>query len=898
MASNSRLNFIDIDEGLSFVETDTTIKGYMVCRSKKGTSEAMYIPPNNEAMIHSMFGLPTADYPDLVEAVAFNKEYGLYISAPAGTNEEYPSTYGGSYLTKYGLFDFENVTDKDNPNFIVKIGVGNESLVGEQVLDSDKLSIVSLSTYDSSNRAVQGGIKFKCSPKIFASANTFDFNFWGVEGGADKGVYTYQIENGEVFCLTKQGTKVTDTNDTPVVCGYLKEDFIYLGDCSKASDSSGASIGASSNTLNHNLIPFIVFDKFAYGYKEAVTDVDATIPNEDIKKCLITGKKVSKGDKTIHQPLSTLTNTLTWNFDIKKDSYMYFVQKSPSETPTNINITKIGYDKYKYDHSLQYFIGEYTDKDSATIGITDEDALKYTSTNADSLFAKVTIRENYKGFTEIEDESELQEVLEKSYYVSILKKVFDYKNNQYYFEDVSSDYRTQTIKLTDLLLRDEEVDTTFTNTIWDIENLETINNVTKHTATFVAEPAKDVTFNTITFNISEEVKPGVQTSGGDFHGSLSETGKDSYGSNIFLTNILPEDALSFIEVKVLRTFDKEATSGFFTGIKLVNNVGAGAKVHNFDISGTRFMTKLVDDNIEAGMVGSAWTNDFFDGLAEGWAEALKPKYDDCSLFMECTGQELFKPTLVGIRKEHFLATVISPKIITQAEFLAPNTIVVSGRAVGTAQIVGEFLVIDPYTSRKYWCMPIGDVGVNLARIMDLKLGGYAPMFKNATGGLGGQLARPVLKAKYDFGSEFLSIMDKKKGIIPITYTADDGLMMTSQKSTKDPAEETDWSFLGHSMSFDLCKREIRDTVMKPQIGKRNNTKWQEIREKDLIIILDKRVSGASAIWDSYSINIKNANTDAVKRARKFVIKVKVKVSVYSESVDLEFTNVGQETVLN
>src|SRR5574344_2720940 len=98
-----RLQFIDVDESYTINTTESAIKGFMVVRAPKGTTEAMYFPYGNEKTINAMIGLQTANWPDLYEAIAFNTEYGLYISAPPGAAQNYPSYYGGVYLTTSGL---------------------------------------------------------------------------------------------------------------------------------------------------------------------------------------------------------------------------------------------------------------------------------------------------------------------------------------------------------------------------------------------------------------------------------------------------------------------------------------------------------------------------------------------------------------------------------------------------------------------------------------------------------------------------------------------------------------------------------------------------------------------------------------------------------------------------
>ena len=165
------------------------------------------------------------------------------------------------------------------------------------------------------------------------------------------------------------------------------------------------------------------------------------------------------------------------------------------------------------------------------------------------------------------------------------------------------------------------------------------------------------------------------------------------------------------------------------------------------------------------------------GYNDGIIEAQQNCYDDALIFMECSGQEQFKSKLMSLRTVyHDTCTIISPKIITKAEFNKPETITVSGRSKGTAQYIGEFKMYDTYTGKYYWCQPIGDVGVNLARIMEKKLGGIAPAGTNDSSGLGGVLSRAVLDKKWDFSDDALRIMDEK-GLNPITYDAKNGLMM-------------------------------------------------------------------------------------------------------------------------
>ena len=350
----------------------------------------------------------------------------------------------------------------------------------------------------------------------------------------------------------------------------------------------------------------------------------------------------------------------------------------------------------------------------------------------------------------------------------------------------------------------------------------------------------------------------------------------------------------FVDIYPDKLFDEFCNRrGCYTGNRIENGT-------LITLKGQRNLTNVVRENVAAGVNGCS-TNDsaFLPAMKEGWNYMISDPetYDPTNVAMDPTGYEDLKPLLLSARQTFKMTTFISPKSITQAEYENPNLITVAGRGRGTAQYVGEFLVKDPYTNKKYWMKPIGYVGLKLARIIDLRLGGAAPMWNDDSNGLGGQLACSVLKARWPFKDSATEIMDKK-GINPIIYNNSDGVMIVSQRSTQDPTNTTDWSYLGHSMAFDLCKREIRDNVMRPQIGKLNNDYYQEMRQTATEAILDRRTSGSNPIWAAAECHIKDVNTTTVKAQRKFAIKVRVQVNVFSEIVELSFENTAQGTLVN
>ena len=118
-------------------------------------------------------------------------------------------------------------------------------------------------------------------------------------------------------------------------------------------------------------------------------------------------------------------------------------------------------------------------------------------------------------------------------------------------------------------------------------------------------------------------------------------------------------------------------------------------------------------------------------------------------------------------------------------------------------------------------------------------------------------------------------------------------MMRDHLSTADNESGSDWGWLGHSMSFDLCKREIRDGVMADQLFKRINGYYMSIRKKQIDAILEKRTSGKDPVWDYAYCNITGVNNGTTKAKRQFVIEVGCRVNVYAETVVLFFKTLSQ-----
>ena len=964
-----RLLFVDIDSSFSVSTESSTIKGYMVVRAPKGETSPYYFEKGNMTAIYAMIGVPTANWPDLYEAEAFNQEYGLYISAPAGSSKKYPSYFGGAYITSKGLIDFYNVTSKDVIDYTQMVQVGFEDAQGYKKTTANVI-VNPKGVGGASGYALNGkidGTKDNIAlyitgidSKQWASIQEIGINYWGDEtSGFNEGTYYYSVnkvdhklyvENAEDEAVTDYycgvWVKAADGTYSVIIGGnswILAESSLKTQTAVLAELENLGIKATSTNTYENTDAPLLTLtDLFtnienlcanggakapkwsevvAYlesGNKLVVTNTEAdgtetAVPDFDESKFFnveFVVTDVSTGNKTAYTTAESYTSPvnryqgLTWLLNVKPFTYGYIVQKSAAEVTTKVSISSIGYDKWLYDVAVPVIFGPKL-KD------VSRDLIKSINFNNDDnlfLYCEVT----YDGTTPIMPEEK-----------AVSKKLKLYQYNSDAEEslttlaktctDVGEAYETQSLLIygdyivsmndgkavgitptnTTSLQIDHEILYVVSASNFQIEKEDDENYPLK----------KDINYNTMTFKVMEEVYPGEMMNGGEFTGSFNEKGKDSYGANIYWPNVLNDDDMSFIEIHPDKTFDEDLDShGIYTGTRIVDDKltydltnTLVPTTYDLKLKGQRYVTHAVEQNIKDGTTGGSWRDEFQMVVKQGWTEAFDSQYDDVFIFMDPTGEEFVHTQHASLVMTHKLAIAISPKNITKAEFTNPSKITVTGRSKQTAQFAGEFQYYDAYTGKSFWMKPIGDVGLMCARIYDFKMGGWPPAWYNYND-MGGQLPRAVLKARWNFSDTATKIMDEK-GINPIVYNSDDGLMVTSSKTTQDPNNLTDWSYLEHVMAFLLCKRDIRDNVMRRQIKKPIDDYWMGVRQTQVEAILAKRTTGSNKIWTKAVCDIAGVNNDITKAARKFVIYVKVKVTPFSEYVELQFENVNQTTNL-
>ncbi len=350
-----------------------------------------------------------------------------------------------------------------------------------------------------------------------------------------------------------------------------------------------------------------------------------------------------------------------------------------------------------------------------------------------------------------------------------------------------------------------------------------------------------------------------------------------------------------------------------------NSFGESTYAENV-LAGNNFIGVQVFSNSLAPLTGYTWnkksatvagTRDLSDNsVVAAWYDAFGDTQQDVNIFFDPENISSIPAIMASLRADDFpFSTFISGIKVASTSANTSNTRNVTvqqlldARAnlpmtIGLAYYCNEFRVSEPYTGTVYDTIPVGSVSAMLTRIMYTKLGGAAPMFTNeGNPSIGGQLSRAVNKQKYNFSADNLDQLDGA-GINPIILDNLYGLMMTSQRTSQSPLTLTDWSYLGHQMAFDLFKKEVRQQVMLPQIGKLIDPYHMKMRREQTQIILNKRLTGATAIWTDGNVQVEEVNTPEMKAQNTFVIKVRVKVTSFSELVLMVFSSVGQTSFVS
>jgi len=387
-------------------------------------------------------------------------------------------------------------------------------------------------------------------------------------------------------------------------------------------------------------------------------------------------------------------------------------------------------------------------------------------------------------------------------------------------------------------------------------------------------------YNSLRFSFSETVNGVVEYNSGTYIASPDPLAKDGYNQTLYIEDVLDTKALWYIGSKVY--------------MNLTDIVSPYSLPKSSTVNGVRLVESV--SFIDASHLSPT--------LLQGWNLANDPIYQEVNIFFDNSGIIEVKTTQSTLRSTTLkTSTFLSPIKASSLDTATAVGQIVSARATAPKTLGGlgytcnEFLIKDA-SGKEYWSSIIGSVALNYARIMELKLGGAAPMFTNDGQNLGGQLNRAVKKQKYKFLPDHLDTLDSA-GVNPIILDNYYGLMLTSQKTAASPSFLTDWSFFGHSMAFDMLKYEVKRDVLVPQLGKALSDYYYELRQSQCETIVNKRLSGPTAIWTDAQvlINDPSVNNDETRMMNKFVVKIRVKVTPFTEYIDFILNNVDQKTNL-
>ena len=283
----------------------------------------------------------------------------------------------------------------------------------------------------------------------------------------------------------------------------------------------------------------------------------------------------------------------------------------------------------------------------------------------------------------------------------------------------------------------------------------------------------------------------------------------------------------------------------------------------------------------------------------GWEYAKKEEYQDVQLFfsseknmINSSSSDFFSIASSGPQLSKFSGFIFNatPDSVEDAELLT------YGREYWN---ICNIAVIDIDKGSRIFSPLTGARALMQARIIDNRWGGLAPMWENVQG-MGGQLTMvSPYRMKYKYTKDELSTLDSLN-YNPVIMDRQYGTMVVGQRTCQSGAV-TDWSYIGHACAFMTCIREIRNNVMIPQIGKANNPYYRTLRKEQVEQILRPRLEGNNRIWAEGVVDTSTAdgvNDVYARKALTFRIQVSVKVDIYSEYVELNFTNEDQSSTIS
>jgi len=408
MSKSWRIEVIRRDRsGVAIATTDVT--GAMVVRASKGTLKPFYVSTGNEQKIINLCGYPSATYPDVQEAIEYNKVGPIWISAPSPSTD----TMGGLFVLDSGVvpmttgvtesgFDGYTFSDVDH-ELTELVGTGDASetsfsatldfSVGDPTADLDvtvagtsiSLTVtgtapaysvtgtgLSSGTYNSSTRLLS--LTFSAAPALGAVINAVythtvepymvllskspmaDDLKATIEWDNDNLWWDFQIYQENPFSLEyvlKQ--EFSGSNDPNALDGFGAS--VYIENILEESDFVRVIVNTDITTYPSTTFNDASLTAFDGGARTAVTTTQISagwneFQNEDAYNASIFM------DATSDSAVPALFDTLSSTYQKYKS---YILTLPMGETPTTAISTKAGFSLNNADIAVYYQHGRVQD---------------------------------------------------------------------------------------------------------------------------------------------------------------------------------------------------------------------------------------------------------------------------------------------------------------------------------------------------------------------------------------------------------------------------------------------------------------------------------------------------------------------------------------------------------
>ena len=841
----TRIIINQVDSSSVSLAEDTTVTGFTVVKAPKGPITPVYIPAAGTSKFKDIFGTATSDYPDLFEVSSYNNEYGVYVSAPY-TKAGVPF----AVVTGEGICKADCLIEY-TPEVEDYVAGRTNEIPTLKFLNTDGTPI----TGDNYNRLFDT----RYAKSYGLSSKAVNVGSMKAEGHQYLG-FAYEGDQASVFLCTglpaKDASVIEGRNlilsnlpgveDSKVTLRFQNITF-------QAEYNYTGVLVAEQYDGNKYRHIYLTDSEFANGnYEDSKYTVfhlnDSSASRAGLKyRFTQTGEDLGSFDSTTMEALrGTGTAFDETHFPVNTLKSMLAAKYAQFGTVVRTEVyTDYRADVVDNDHNC--FVGKLSAEENHYAGDSDPET-----------YLKVTIFGAERSYVDVGDTS----ILTNTYIKTYLGSQDNRRNVKTYWQYTESGTPFSSDAVKALIF----------------PKYPSNKDRTLHLSFAGEDKIHDYDFSTLSgrnlFTISAYED-------GAFHGSSSQaitvTGsldsqyKNAYGAYIGFT---PSNS-SYASQELFVVYVKDK----FTSLKELNlNIKDYAPV-------------ALDGGIRE------FGEDEDELYNIGWDQGKDPELSADVFFNPRCYSEAPNATV-----DHFFSLAENNQF---SGFIFNYT-----PPVDTLELLQGTHSSSLGYGAQYWCFcntfnvslgnnqrilspATGVVALMESRIIENRYGGIAPMFLNSNG-MGGQLPLTTNRASHKY-DKYVQDYLVKLNINPIVLDHTYGVMIVGQKTCQSGAL-TDRSYIGHEASFLNFIKEVRENVMIPQIAKHNNEYYRTLRKEQVDQYLARRTEGTDNIWAEAICDTSTAdgiNDVECQKARKFKILVKVKVTIFSEYVELYFENVDQ-----